>query len=303
MLLQLSLPHNASRRYRISLRGIIPLLIILSVTITTDSSHAQTSHLRFQHLNVEQGLSQSRVSAITQDRRGFLWIGTEDGLSRFDGYQFAVYREDKQNPRSFSGGTIHSLYADAAGPIWIGTEKGLNRYDPATNSFTRYLHGDKLSDRIYSICADRSGQFWLGTDTGLSRFDPATGRFTRFRHDPARADSPGFEQVNSLLEDSRGRFWIVGQNSSGSSALDLLDRQEGTFTHFTEKDGVPGEFFSLLEDDAGYLWFSHTEGLWRFDPSTRTSRFFVARGLLQNMNQACSSETQGESFTWAGRMV
>jgi len=227
--------------YRVGLGLLLISLVVLAVLVWPMRSHAQTNQLRFQRLNVEHGLPQSRVSAITQDSRGFLWLGTEDGLSRFDGYQFVVYREDERNPRSFSGGSIFSLYAVPAGHLWIGTEKGLNRYDPANDSFTRYLHSDNLSNKIYSICADRAGQLWVGTDTGVSRFDPATGRFTRYRHDPARPESLSHDFVYSTYCDRTGVLWVCT-----SGGLDRYDPGTGHFAHYRHDPADPASLGNAI---------------------------------------------------------
>lgn len=233
--------RDGSQGYRVSLGLVLISLVVLAILISPLRSYAQTSQLRFQRLNVEQGLPQSRVSAITQDSRGFLWLGTEDGLSRFDGYQFVVYREDKRDPRSFSGGAIYSLYAAPEGYLWIGTEKGLNRYDPATDSFTRYLHGDQLNDKIYSICADRSGQLWLGTDTGVSRFDPATGHFTRYRHDPTRPESLSHDFVYNTYCDRAGVLWVCT-----GGGLDRYDADTRHFMHYQHDPADPSSHQSYL---------------------------------------------------------
>ncbi len=250
-------------------------LVVLALLAWPMQTHAQTSRLRFQRLNVEQGLPQSRVTAITQDSRGFLWLGTEDGLSRFDGYQFVVYREEERNPRSFSGGYIYALYAAPTGALWIGTEQGLNRYDPATDSFTRYLHGDNLSNKIYSICADQAGQFWIGTDTGLSRFDPATGRFTRYRHDPTRPESLSHDFVYNTYCDRAGVLWVCT-----SGGLDQYDAATGHFTHYRHNPADSASLSSNLtsaicEDQAGFLWVAtRGGGLNRLDRATgRVTRY------------------------------
>ncbi len=244
-------------------------LAMLALWVWPIQTQAQISRLRFQRLNVEHGLPQSRVTAITQDSQGFIWLGSEDGLSRFDGHQFVVYREDKQKPRSFFGHTIFAIFVDLTGVLWIGTDKGLNRYDPKTDSFTLYLHGDKLSERITSICADQAGQFWLGTSAGLSRFDPVSGRFNRYRHDSARPESLTHDSVTSTYCDRAGGLWI-----STAGGLDSYDAASGRFTHYRPN---PADPFSLshpltsaiCEDRAGFLWVTtRGGGLNRLDRAT-----------------------------------
>ena len=94
---------------------------------------------RFERISLEQGLSQNTVRCILQDRRGFLWFGTEDGVNRYDGYEFRIFQTDPGNPNTLSGNFIRALHEDRNGIIWIGTNgSGLNRFDPATEQFTRF---------------------------------------------------------------------------------------------------------------------------------------------------------------------
>ncbi|MCB0588707.1 MAG: hypothetical protein KDD06_25675, partial [Phaeodactylibacter sp.] len=99
--------------------------------------------VRFDQLNVEHGLSQNTVNCIIKDSRGYLWIGTNDGLNRYDGYQFAVFRHLKQDSSSLSDNKVYALLEDRAGRLWVGTKNGLNRYDRNKGCFMRFggLHG------------------------------------------------------------------------------------------------------------------------------------------------------------------
>ncbi|MGB8983588.1 MAG: two-component regulator propeller domain-containing protein, partial [Anaerolineales bacterium] len=132
--------------------------------------------LRFDHIGIEQGLSQSSVRVIFQDSRGFLWFGTEDGLNRYDGYTFKIYKPDPDVPNSLSDRLITSIVEDRDGYIWVGTRLGgLNRYDPRTEEFRHFLHNDanpsSLSDNhINVLYLDRNDQLWVGTTSGLDMF-------------------------------------------------------------------------------------------------------------------------------------
>src|SRR5215813_8576644 len=128
----------------------------------------------FTHITIEQGLSDQRVQAIVQDRTGFMWFGTNNGLNRFDGYNIVAYRHDPTNPHSLSGNLIEDLYEDRSGTLWVGTRSGLNAFDRRTERFTRYRNDPanphSLSDNtVIAIYADRAGVLWLGTAGGLNR--------------------------------------------------------------------------------------------------------------------------------------
>ncbi len=140
---------------------------------------AGNSNIRFSHISSDDGLSQSTVNCILQDRRGFLWVGTQDGLNRYDGYKFSVFRHEPGNNASLSGNYIWCIIEDREGFLWIGTNSGgLNRFDPHTETFINYKHreGDENSlshNYVTSIFEDKEGILWIGTEGGgLNRFDP-----------------------------------------------------------------------------------------------------------------------------------
>jgi ligand-binding sensor domain-containing protein len=126
---------------------------------------------------VEQGLEQSSVFCILQDQKGFMWLGTEQGMNRFDGYNFIVYKFQHDDPNSLSNSYVRSIHEDSYGILWIGTDGGgLNRFNPETRQFTHYLIDpeslDSFSNIINVIFEDRIGELWIGTDGGgLNRFD------------------------------------------------------------------------------------------------------------------------------------
>ncbi|MFN8385220.1 MAG: two-component regulator propeller domain-containing protein [Anaerolineales bacterium] len=130
--------------------------------------------LRFDMIGIEEGLSQSSVHTIFQDSRGFLWFGTEDGLNRYDGYTFKVYKHDPDNEASISDGWINAIAEDQNGYLWIGTRLGgLNRYDPLTDEFTTYQHvrseeTSLIDNHVLSLLVDNKNQLWIGTTNGLT---------------------------------------------------------------------------------------------------------------------------------------
>ncbi len=282
--------------------------------------------LRFDAIGIEQGLSQSSVRVVFQDSRGFLWFGTEDGLNRYDGYNFKVFKRDPDNANSISDGWINAITEDQDGYLWIGTRLGgLNRYDPVSRRFTHYQHrkGDLTSlndNHITSLLVDKDNQLWVGTMSGLSRFVPESQTFHHFPYvvipqpsvdgeypgspDPVVPTpiSPSIEPdvvtqgeklsgkvVSALFQDSTGRLW-VGTSDGG---LNGYDSQAGLFNYYQPAIDDPSSIShisitSITEDVNGQLWIGTRKGLNRFNPATGQ---FVRFAHEQEDSRTISSDT------------
>ncbi len=256
-------------------------------------SAAETRHIRFDRISIAQGLSAATVPAIVQDSTGFMWLGTQEGLDRYDGSEFVAYRHDPANPATLANNWIRSLLADPSGDLWIATGGGLSRWHRASDSFTTYRHDPEdpsslAGDRLSTLFQDRGGSLWIGTElAGLDRFDPATGSFEHFRHDPANPASLADDRVRAIYEDRRGRFWV-----GTSGGLHLLDRGTGTFTRFRHRPGDPTSLAddgvrSILEDHGGTLWIGTFGGLHRLVELTAGGGAIFER-LLHNPDEASS---------------
>jgi ligand-binding sensor domain-containing protein/signal transduction histidine kinase len=212
--------------------------------------------IRFVPLSVGGERFQKRVHALAQDNYGFVWLGTDDGLYRYDGYTLKAYRHDPNNSHSLSDNTVFVVYKDRAGILWIGTYGGLDRYDPAQDDFTLYVHdpADNRSLRsglIWSIYRDGAGALWIGTSEGLDRLDVASGRFF---HYPPPSAKPDAYAIWGLYEDGQGNF-LVGC----AQGLYKLERSTGRFSLFLYPVSNPFvdrevEWFEL--DRSGEVWFT-----------------------------------------------
>jgi len=219
--------------------------------------------LRFQRLSLEHGLSQNSVYAILQDQRGFLWFATQDGLNRYDGYDFQVYKS-APGRNSLAHNFVRVLIQDPSGELWVGTDAGgLDRFDPVSATFVHYRNatGDShslSSDRVRALYLDRDGGLWVGTlDGGLNRFDRDTNRFERF--DLSNDD------VWSILEDHSGVLWVGTEGG-----LHRLDREQGTVTVYRHHAADPTSLsndavWTIYEDHEGDLWVGTAGGLNRYD--------------------------------------
>lgn len=239
------------------------------------------SAIRFETLSVEEGLSQSVINAISQDQQGFLWLGTQDGLNRYDGTAFKIYKSESGNPNSLSDSWVTALFSDSDGFLWVGTHQGgLNRYDPRAGTFTRYQSNladpaSLSSGEITVIYQDNAGVLWVGTAKGLNRFDPDSDSFTRFINDPANPASLSNNSIMDIFQDSRGRLWIGTR-----SGLNRFNPGDGSFQVFRNElhndsslshDSVT----AIVEDDGGALWIGTSKGLNRFDQASQAfTRYF-----------------------------
>ena len=254
--------------------------------------------LRFDHISIEQGLSQSSVQVILQDRRGFLWFGTEDGLNRYDGYSFKIYKPDPDVPNSLSDRWITSLVEDREGYLWIGTRLGLNRYDPRTEEFVRFLHDEQnpaslVDNHIGVLYIDRKDNLWIGTESGLELFDPASDSF---KHYDIASEQGGNSKksITALYEDSRGRFW-VGTDGGG---LNRFDSSNDTVTPYRNKPDDPStissdEVTAIVEYGESALWVGTSKGLNRFQPDSGTFERFLHE---DKNNQSLASDVIRELY-------
>ena len=163
------------------------LFFLCYIILTTGFCLAQKPNLHFTHLTLKDGLTHNQVTAITQDREGYIWVGTNRGLHRFDGNRFVVFNPEKDNPASLSHSRIYSLFIDSENNLWVGTlGGGLNRYNHQEENFTRFVADSEnpssiSSNDIYAICEDGDLNLWVGTyGGGLNLFDKNTESFIRY---------------------------------------------------------------------------------------------------------------------------
>ena len=171
------------------------------------------------------GLTQESVTAVLQDRHGYMWLGTQAGLNRYDGYRMTAFKNDPANARSLLDNYVHALYEDSNGTIWIGSKGGLDRYDPATLSFVHQLsRSGNLT--VFSIVGDGQQGLWLSTSDGLQHLDIASGQVKTLRHAAADADSINDDRVSALARDKSGNLWV-----GTASGLEMLAAGGRKFRH------------------------------------------------------------------------
>lgn len=250
--------------------------------------YAQPAPARFERIDSEAGLSHNTVLSILQDREGFLWVGTSDGLNRYDGYGFVTYRHNPFDTTSLSHNAVHVLLEDRAGTLWVGREDGLNRFDRQAGRFVRYhLVPDSLpltARRIQSLLEDRAGRLWVGMHSTLYRFPSSTAHGVRAE----RAEGPGYAEGPDPEATGQATHAGPARVFPDVSSLSLYQDREGTLwangDSLYSYDPLTDDFLSyklpsawsysmLGEDEQGRLWFqAEKAGVGVFDPRTaRTS--------------------------------
>ena len=253
----------------------------------------------------QNSISANRVECIYADRHGIIWIGTFEGLDRFDpvSNRFTHFIHSTNDPGTISSNEVFCILEDREDNLWIGTSEGLNKLNRSSGKFRRYNHDEHdpsslTNGPVRVIYEDRQKEIWVGCGDpsdedcksdcgGLNRFDPLTGKFTRYIHDPADPNSLADNRVRAVLEDSRGNFWI---GTAGKDGLYLMNRDKGSFARQVYDPKDPWKLSRpplkkhpfqddhitfITEDKTGEIWIgSLVAGLSRYDPETKkTSRF------------------------------
>lgn len=209
-----------------------------------------------------QGLSQSNVLCILQDSRGFMWFGTREGLNKYDGYKFTVFKNDPGNKNSIAGNFITDILEDNAGNIWIATRGGgVSKFERLSHNFVNYVHNDKdansiSDDNITSIAADKQGNIWIGTEAGGADFlNVTSNKLIHYTHNEANPNSISDNFVRKIFIDSRNRVWI----GTAKGGLNLFQVNSKNFTSYKH---VEGDLSSLSNNDAYSIYEDYLNRLW-----------------------------------------
>ncbi len=268
----------------------------------------QEPMIQFEHITTEQGLSSDTIYDMIQDRWGFMWFATRDGLNRFDGHSVREFKYSSLDTNSIAVNWCESLHEDRFGKVWIGTlYGGLNVFDPVTEKFQAYKHDPEnphsiSNDVVLAISEDDSGNFWLGTWHGLDFLhhnyienpDPKIAQFIHYNHDPLNPNSLSDDRIWSLCIDSEGIIWI-GTDAGG---LNRFDQTTNLFKNYRHNPDDPNSLRHNLvkciyEDPVlkrRTLWIAtHGGGLHKFD---------VADEIFE-----CEKDSLPASSGWRSRLI
>lgn len=243
-----------------------------------------------------------RVNCIMQDKTGFIWIGKETGLFRYDGHELKSFRSDPSDSSSIGGNNILTIAGDSTGNLWIGTKgSGLNYYNRNTGKFSHYIHDEKdpasiSYNEVYTIKPDGKGNFWIGTDGGgVNFFDPKTGKFQSFRH--LQGDSLGL-QSNKILrinDAADGNYWL----GTWGGGLHLLNPRTQKIRHLG--DGTPfskANVYCAKEVSPGFLWLATWgQGLVACDIQSERFRTIIDPAIIPNIRDI---QIDSKGNIWVG---
>jgi len=266
-------------------------------------SIAQNEDLRFEHIGLEEGLSNEKVTAMLQDSKGYIWFGTFDGLNKYDGYTFTKYKFDPSDSNSLSQNLIYTIFEDKYGTIWVSTFEGLCKFDWASEKFSRYKPSTKArfsNPNIGAINEDSNGMIWVGSYTGgLCRFNRQTGKFLPEYIDLAAGIK---DAIQCIYKDRAGTLWVG--NHTGLHNIQVTAAKAGQPSGYSIRSyqydslnpySLSGNLvYSVFEDKAGILWVGTNSGLNSLDRKTGIFKHY------QNDPKNIHSIIGNTSFAWGG---
>ncbi|WP_171037862.1 hybrid sensor histidine kinase/response regulator [Dyadobacter luticola] len=274
------------------------------------TAFSQSKPIHFRHISAENGLIDNNVNCIFQDSKGFIWIGTNGGLNRYDSHEFKVYKNDEQDENTLSSNHISHITEDKSGNLWIATAGGgLNVLDRSRKHFKAYasdLNNNKsISGNFISrIVFDKNGKLWLATTNGLDLFDPEKGVvITHYKFGLKQTGGVHGDRVNTVFCDREGRLW-----AGTAAGLQVRDPKTGAFRRFDNNTELAAtldreDVRTVFQDSKGNFWIgAYGGGLHVYRPSDGSFRHFGHEtgnaASLSNNHVMSISENQGE--IWVG---
>ncbi|MBB3700742.1 response regulator [Flammeovirga yaeyamensis] len=266
-------------------------------------SQALPKRLQFDYLNTKDGLSQSNAITLLEDHQGQIWVGTRDGLNRYDGKKIDIFRNDPQNPNTLSNSDILDLALDNHVGIWVGTYHGLNHFDYQTRKVTRYLSGPSDSDQlsnntVRSVATLKNGKVLVGTRDGLNILDPKTGRFTKFFHKDNDESSLPDNHVFKIYVGKDETVWI------GTAKGLCILHQKGEDYYFEQIKPLKGKQLfvqEIISSSSNATWIGTKEnGLIQLDENRRFVKQFKEENSDFSNNNVRAMTFDQEGRLWVG---
>lgn len=294
--------HRVFTRQRpLSLLRLAILTLALSFPLYPSASPVSPPTSRFARLDIQHGLSQTTVTALAQDNAGNIWIGTQNGLNRYDGFAVTVFRPEPKQSHAISDNFVTALQVDQQGVIWVGTLNGLNRFDPKQGQFESIRLASTnagAEDVVLSLHLDTQQQLWVGTNQGLAKWHAPSQSLQRQSHNGQHSAVPASSNITAISADTAGRLWLG--TPRGLARFEPHNGQLNTVPDFP----LPhASVMALHHDKAGRLWVGlEHDGLLMHDPATgRWTQIAVssyASGVSSNEIRSITMATDGD--VWVG---
>lgn len=239
--------------------------LIISLSIHLCGYAILPTQFHFRHYNIENGVSSNNISTLFQDQKGYIWIGTENGLNRFDGNQFTLYQKNNPLYSNFHANSINTICETTDKELWLGTDNGVFIYNQVKDTFTPFVKqtNDKTSitSWITHIIQDKAGNIWIATHKqGIFLFNTQTDKLTQF-------EIPQNDNiVTRILNDEQNNIWL-----SGPYQLCKLNKVNNTFETYAIEEKTESIYsMALWEDSSNHIWIgTWDKGLWKLDPRTK----------------------------------
>ncbi|MFY0715255.1 response regulator [Seonamhaeicola sp. NFXS20] len=291
------------------LRYIFFIIFVFVVKITTNGQVNTEDYntLKLKHFSISDGLSQSSVLAIHQDRDGFLWFGTRDGLNKYNGKSFQVFRHSNQDSTSLSHSLIKCVIEDSKGDLWVGTVDGLNKYIPENDAFIRfYYNTNKLNyenNEIWDIVEASEGYLWLATSMGLKKFNTKTNEFVDYPY-PRQGSYILKKPIRALLwVETTKQLWV-----KTTEDIVVFNVHKNTIKRYQYPENSPKELNKnnvsvFYQDKRGQIWLGFKNGLAILNPKTDKFEFFKSKYLKKakiNIKNVRSIVEDNVGNLWVG---
>lgn len=234
-------------------------ILLFSYFLLFNTASGQALSPSFRHISTNEGLSQGHISAILKDKKGFMWFSTFEGLNKYDGYRFVIYKHSSDDSLSLTNNIVNDILEDNYGNLWIASAGGLDKLNRDKDNFSHFFSTNEIV-HVRDIFQDTRNRIWLGTSTGLYLINSTNNSFKVFRHDENNKNSLSNDDVNRIEEDKDGNLWIGTENG-----LNKFNPETRTFVHYFNNPENPNSIGanwvkSVFRDSRKNIWIGTQRG-------------------------------------------
>lgn len=273
-------------------------ILILIISLYNFDIIAQNNNFSVYHYSINDGLSQNFANTIYQDNYGYIWVGTQDGLNRFDGYEFSTYRQDSNNKYSISNNYVTDITGSKDSILWIITNDGLEKFNYSTNRFytviKNKLHSKSVySTKVKSVYKDKDGHLWLRTVDGIINYNPEKEEFLEYKQSEEKHGFISSYNYFSIVQDLQGNLWTGSKNG-----LIKFNKKSKEFSTFKFNKNIDkNEVFYVSIENPSKFWIGAKDGIYTFNPKTK--KFSKERSKEKIINVRTIHKDKND-IIWAG---